>query len=130
MIRRPAAIAAAILFAAPAFGMDLCGRAARITCVVDGDTVWFGGEKIRIAGIDAPELRGACAEERALARIATDRLAALLSTGPVGIVRTGRDRLGRTLARLTVGDADIGAAMIAARLARPWQPGHGGWCAR
>jgi len=35
--------------------------APRITCVVDGDTVWFEGVKYRLAVIDTPE-KGALAE--------------------------------------------------------------------
>nr|MDX8317342.1 thermonuclease family protein [Agrobacterium rosae] len=33
---------------------SICGSGQRITCVVDGDTFWFRGEKIRIADIDTP----------------------------------------------------------------------------
>ncbi len=42
-----------------------CGGGARVTCIVDGDTVWYRGEKIRIADIDTPETsRPGCARER------------------------------------------------------------------
>src|SRR3546814_2172556 len=34
---------------------ELCGMTRR-TCVVDGDTFWLEGEKIRIADIDTPEI--------------------------------------------------------------------------
>ena len=34
----------------------LCGSGTRLNCVVDGDTFWMSGEKIRIADIDTPEL--------------------------------------------------------------------------
>nr|MDX8317344.1 thermonuclease family protein [Agrobacterium rosae] len=33
---------------------SMCNGGHRITCVVDGDTFWFRGEKIRIADIDTP----------------------------------------------------------------------------
>ena len=32
-----------------------CSIGGGTNCVVDGDTFWIGGEKVRIAGIDAPE---------------------------------------------------------------------------
>ena len=41
------------LLAAATF--TLCSDAPRIDCVVDGDTFWLHGEKVRIADINAPE---------------------------------------------------------------------------
>ncbi len=42
---------------------------------VDGDTVHIAGEKIRLATIDAPEIRGhKCDAERRLGLVAADRL--------------------------------------------------------
>ncbi|UIJ82366.1 hypothetical protein [Rhizobium leguminosarum] len=35
---------------------SICGDSHRVNCVVDGDTVWFNGQKIRIVDIDTPEL--------------------------------------------------------------------------
>ena len=41
-----------------------CAGPARVTCVVDGDTFWYRGLKIRIADINAPELSSpSCAHE-------------------------------------------------------------------
>ena len=61
-------------------------------CVHAGDTVWFEGEKIRIADIDTPELNGDCAYERALAIRSRDRLVQLLNAGAFEIARDGEDR--------------------------------------
>ncbi|WP_207234658.1 hypothetical protein [Bradyrhizobium sp. Leo170] len=33
-----------------------CDGPIRVNCVVDGDTFWFGRDKIRIADINAPEI--------------------------------------------------------------------------
>lgn len=33
--------------------MGFCYGGVRINCVVDGDTIWVGGEKIRLQSIDA-----------------------------------------------------------------------------
>ena len=37
----------------------LCAEGPRTTCVVDGDTFWLNGEKVRLADINAPETHGA-----------------------------------------------------------------------
>lgn len=95
--------------------------------MVDGDTFWWRGEKIRLSAIDAPEMEGACPLERAQAQRATWRLQKLLGSGPILIERKGRDRYGRTLARVTVGGADIGSLLVSEGLARPWPP-KARWC--
>ena len=77
-----------------------CGRGRGHACVVDGDTFKLGQRKVRIIGIDAPEVNGACAEERRLAEAATARLQALLNQGPfemVGRFDEMQDRYGRDL---------------------------------
>jgi endonuclease YncB( thermonuclease family) len=33
-----------------AFAIEKCGSGSRYTCVVDGDTFWVEGEKIRMMG--------------------------------------------------------------------------------
>lgn len=99
--------------------------APRHHCVHDGDTVWWHGEKIRIADIDTPELQGRCRQERALAIAARDRLVQLLNAGPVTVRRTGTDRYGRTLARL----GGAGDQLIREGLATRW-PHRRDWCAR
>jgi endonuclease YncB( thermonuclease family) len=114
------ALAAAAIAVCPAPGT---GVPARHHCVHDGDTVWWQGEKIRIADIDTPELTGRCDRERRLARAARTRLVVLLNTRPVTITRTGRDRYGRTLAVL----GKVGDRMIAEGLATRW-PNRRDWC--
>jgi micrococcal nuclease len=97
--------------------------AHRVTCVVDGDTVWIAREKIRLLDIDAPEMEGRCAAERALAVRSRDRLAVLLRSGEVTIARDGVDKYGRTLARL----GDLGEVLVREGLARRWGDRRG-WC--
>lgn len=92
-------------------------------CVHDGDTVWWQGEKIRIADIDAPELSGRCEAERRRARAARDRLVVLLNAAEVTITRTGTDRYGRTLARF----GGLGEQLVKEGLASRW-PGRKDWC--
>lgn len=106
-----------------------------LTGVTDGDTVTIAGDRIRIANIDAPELRRAkCDAEHRLAEIAKTRMADLLRSGEievhVGDPKDGRtkDRHGRTLATITVDGKDVGEIMIAEGLARPWEGKRKPWC--
>ncbi len=89
---------------APCRGTNRAAR--RVTCIVDGDTLWIEGEKIRIADIDTPEVtRPACPREAALGRRATRRMMALANAGPFTVTHPdgGRDtdRYGRALRVLT-----------------------------
>ncbi len=109
--------------------------------VIDGDTIvvrahpWLGvfiETRVRLAGIDAPELRGRCDSETALAGRAKDRLAELLAGGVAHLDGVRHDKYGgRVRARVLDGaGTDVGAVLIAAGLARPY---HGErrkpWCA-
>ncbi len=96
---------------------------ARHHCVVDGDTLWWQGEKIRIAEIDTPEMNGRCLAEREMARRARARLVTLLAEQPVRFERVGTDRYGRTLARF----GPVSETLIAEGLAHRW-PSRKGWC--
>lgn len=115
-----------LLFTALAISISVCEPppAKRWHCVHDGDTVWWQGEKIRIADIDAPELKGRCKKETRLAIRARDRLVVLLNSGrPIELHRTGVDRYGRTLARFD----GIGEQLIREGLASRW-PQRRNWC--
>lgn len=103
--------------------------------VTDGDTIVLDGQKIRIANVDAPEVRTAkCDAEKRLGLVAARRLEDLLRSGKV-VVHFGdpkdgrkRDRHGRTLATITVDGHDVGAIMIEEGLARPWTGKRQPWC--
>jgi micrococcal nuclease len=98
--------------------------------VIDGDTIAVRGTTIRIMGLDAPELHGACPAEVALAHRARARLQALLA-GPYSIERHGRDRYGRALARVRDGQGrDVAAVLVSEGLARAYdgRGPRGGWC--
>jgi len=100
--------------------------------VIDGDTVALpSGERIRLAGIDAPETwHPRCQAELEQGRAATARLRELLA-GPVEIERQGTDRYGRTLARLvTAAGGDVEQPMVADGLAVAYLPGRAAWAAR
>ena len=122
--------------AAPALAKAVFWRSCppfekRITCVVDGDTLWYQGRKIRLLAIDAPEIKGRCPNERAQAEAATRHLIVLLSTGLVRIECHGRDRYGRYLARIWTRSGEVGPTMIGAGLAVPFGlPRRTDWCRR
>jgi len=101
----------------------------RVTCVVDGDTFWYQGTKIRLLDIDAPEVEGRCVNERQLAQAATAELTRLLNTGLVRIAFDGQDQYGRHLAQIWVREGGIGPVMIAAGFAEPFgRRGPSLWC--
>ena len=113
-----------------------CGTERSHACVVDGDTIRIGKRRIRIVGIDAPEIHGQCQAERELAARSTDRLRSLLNQGP--FVMTARiddmtDRYGRELRVLWRERSDgsrqsIAADMRAAGLAARYLGRKAQWC--
>lgn len=111
----------------------LCGSGTRTTCIVDGDTFWYRGEKVRIADINTPETsQPACPREAELGRAATLRLQALLASGPFTLspAPDGRDkdRYGRLLRTVTRAGRSLGAELVRAGLAETWQGRRGNWC--
>ena len=119
------------LLATSAHAIGLCGSGPRVTCVVDGDTFWLDGEKIRVQGYDTPETTtNICGGQREveLGRMAADRLVRLLNNGGVTMQRAGEDRYGRTLALVYVDGHDVGDILVAEGLARRWPDGPEFWC--
>lgn len=99
--------------------------------VIDGDTFDYGGERIRVADIDTPELRGRCAHEIELAARATSRMRALLAEGPFELHPTGdrdEDQYGRKLRIVTRGGQSLGDMLVAEGLARTWTGRREPWC--
>lgn len=88
--------------------------------------------RVRLRGIDAPELKAACAEELQMAEAATGALRAMLGEGGVVISNVGPDKYdGRVVADVsTRRTANVSAAMIGGGYARRYGGGHrNGWCA-
>jgi len=100
--------------------------------VTDGDTFHCDGQRIRLARIDAPEMRGHCRPGRNCAPgdpvASRDALQRKLSAGRVqcqpvpASTRGGSpiDRYGRTVARCSVNGRDIGEAMVREGFAVRW----------
>ena len=85
---------------------------AVITSCYDGDTCTITtGEKVRLACIDTPELRGKKAEP-VPANAARDYLRGLVVGKKVGIRRITEDRYGRTVAELFIGKMNIQREMV------------------
>ena len=111
----------------------MCGRERRVTCVVDGDTIWLRRTKIRIADIDTPEVsRPGCAREAELGRRAGERLRELLNAGPFTLAPNpdGRalDRYGRALHVIERGGQSLGAVLVREGLANRWGGPQRAWC--
>lgn len=100
----------------------------RSLCVIDGDTLWVLGpdrtvaEKIRLQNVNAPELR------RPRSRRERDRAVAAATflqekveqATSATIRRRGRDRYGRTLARIAIDGQDLGRMLVRAGHAQRW----------
>jgi micrococcal nuclease len=112
-----------------AFG--ICKSGGGTNCVVDGDTIWYRGSKIRIADIDTPEThQPRCAAEAALGAAATQRLHQLVNAGPFTLQSINRDedRYGRKLRILTRGGESLGDVLVEEGLARYYEGGRRSWC--
>lgn len=110
----------------------------KVERVIDGDTfeatveVWPGmtaNTLVRIAGVDTPEIRGKCEDERTLAQIAKTTVANWLKESVV-IYDVQPDKYGgRVVARVTAKGQDIGALLIDSGLAHPYDGGKKeAWC--
>ena len=88
--------------------------------------------RVRLRGIDAPELKAACPQELQMAETATGALRAMLGEGDVRIFNIGPDKYsGRIVADVTTRrTGNVSTAMLAAGHARSYGGGHrNGWCA-
>ena len=85
--------------------------------------------RVRLAGIDAPEMVGGCPEERRLAELARDRLAALLGGGPVRLADIQRDKYGgRVVAEVLLADGRRASEAMLASGVAALSRASGGWC--
>jgi endonuclease YncB( thermonuclease family) len=107
-------------------------RGHRVSCVVDGDTLWLDGEKIRIADIDTPEIsRPNCRQELELGLVATQRLIDLLNMGKFELLSSewgDVDRYGRKLRVIVRGGDSLGEQLVQEGLAHRWLGRKLPWC--
>ena len=115
-------------------------HSAEVLRVIDGDTfearvrLWPGLDittRVRLRGIDAPELRARCDDERAQAEAARDALRTILDQGEVRIAKVALDKYGgRVIADVfTRTTPDVSAALLETGVARRYGGGRrSGWC--
>ena len=113
---------------------------AELLRIIDGDTIevrariWLDLDlttHVRLAGIDAPELNGGCAEERRLAQFARTALDDAIGPGPIRLVNIRHDKYGgRVIADVLLADGlNASAAMLAAGVVVEWGSAAR-WCPR
>ena len=96
--------------------------------------VWPGLDvdtKVRLRGIDAPELHARCGDEFAKAQAARAALDKILAEGGVAISRVGIDKYGGRVDAMasTRNTADVSAAMLNGGWARVYGGGRReSWC--
>lgn len=112
---------------------------AHVESVIDGDTVvatafpWpdlLVRTKVRLAGIDTPEMNTACQRERAVA--AKQTLEALVGAQSIWLTEVQHDKYaGRVVAQVAMHDGtDVSATLVAKGVAKRWD-GRGPkpqWC--
>jgi endonuclease YncB( thermonuclease family) len=113
---------------------------ARYVSAYDGDTVrldiriWLGltiHTAVRLRGVDAPEIRGGCEAEKALAIAARDYMrTALAGAERVHVSQVEEDKYGgRVVADVAINGWSAAALLVEAGLARPYDGGaREGWC--
>ena len=81
---------------------DITGKVVKVS---DGDTIWVLDTKkkvkVRLLGIDAPEIKQAFGEESRMI------LARLIKKQNVIVVGDGKDRYGRLIGKVLLDDRDI-----------------------
>lgn len=122
--------ALALFLATPAVAQECDWNVYRavVTSVHDGDAVTvdvalgfdvhLDDQRIRLAGIDAPELRG---EERLFGIIARTALWARVVGQEVILTVHGRGKYGRWLGRVYLGEENVNEWLVAAGFARRYR---------
>ncbi len=113
---------------------------ARIVRVIDGDTIvvrariWLGQDidiQVRLDGVDAPEMKGKCENERRLAVKARDLIISMTAGGIVVLRQIHYGKYaGRVVARVySRDDKDFSKALLQAGLGRAYKGRHrASWC--
>ncbi len=99
----------------PSIGVPTLDDRVSGCTATDGDTIRCGNERIRLVGIDAPELPGHCREGRKCMPgdpfAATNSLRAAIANG-VHIERITRDRYGRIIAAVSNNNGDLSCMQL------------------
>ena len=98
-------------------------KRAKVVKVYDGDSITVAARhgrrgpptlfKVRLAGIDSPEMRGGSAAEKEAAVLARDYLAGLILEKNVTLSNLQKEKYGRVLANVSYRGSDMSAALVA-----------------
>jgi len=83
--------------------------------VIDGDTIYLNGEKIRFIGIDTPELKQTCIKENKIkycGLIAKKILIEKIANNKVECINKGKDQYKRTLAECFVNNESLSKYLV------------------
>ncbi|MEQ8307246.1 MAG: thermonuclease family protein [Hoeflea sp.] len=108
-------VIAAVAFAAAFLERRSAETFAGQVRVIDGDSLAMGERRLRLKGIDAPELAQRCRRdslEYACGMEARTKLRALIGADTVSCVGEGVDRYGRDLVRCEAGGRDLNRIMV------------------
>lgn len=117
---------------APLFSFEGYSGPAKCCKVYDGDSFHLivmhehklVKLKCRLFGIDTPEMRGGCAQEKAAATVARDRVRKLILGKCVHAQLLGFDKYGRVLVNVTLPDmVDLSTLLISESLGYPYAGG-------
>lgn len=110
------ALALVLLLLLPIRGTTARDALAGPARVIDGDTIEIAGERVRLEGIDAPEMAQTCGSRLggtwACGRGAASALEHLVAGQRVRCEDRGTDKYGRILGVCLVGTRDINAEMV------------------
>ncbi|WP_117193530.1 thermonuclease family protein [Rhizobium terrae] len=110
----------------------LCGTAKQDDCVVSADRFVFHGQKIRLVGIEVPDIKKPrCEDERFKASDAELRVRAFLDSGPFELVTwDGNDSEvdGHKLREVKRNGMSLADILVREGLAKRPGSGKGGWC--
>jgi endonuclease YncB( thermonuclease family) len=110
----------------------LCGTAKQDDCVVSADRFVFHGQKIRLVGVEVPNIRKPrCEAERIKASDAKLRARAFLDSGPFDLVTwqgNDADVDGHKLRDVTRNGRSLADVLVSEGLAKRPGAGKSGWC--
>jgi endonuclease YncB( thermonuclease family) len=110
----------------------LCGTAKQDDCVVTADRFVFHGQKIRLVGIEVPDIKKPrCEAERIKASDAKLRVRAFLDSGPFDLVTwNGNDAVidGHQLRDVTRNGRSLADVLVSEGLAKRPGASTSGWC--
>lgn len=104
--------------AATAAGQLVC----QAPYIIDGDTLDCAGTRVRLQGIDAPEMPGHCRHGRRCTPgdpFAAKAALQAMTRGPVVCIPERVDSYGRSIAQCWAGETNLSCAMIAGGWAVP-----------